>query len=198
MSKEELKPTAKADHSPTDGQESNQETSTVKDPEAVLAKNRELLGKLKEASDKLKEIEKQNYSLKSEKLTAEGKKDELIETLKEQLEATKRREAEVTWKAVSRQIGIEATKKGCKNVDTLLKVVDFKNASIDQENFSVASEDINMILEKAMKDHDYLFDKGVKGPKDAGPGARTEAAPKSLKEMSTKDLLEMYKKVSLS
>jgi hypothetical protein len=193
MEKEQQKPTAEAP-SPTDEQP-NQE-KTVKDPEAVLAKNRELLSKLKETGDKMKEMEKQLYSLKSDKLTAEGKKDELIETLKEQLDGEKKRNQEVTWKAVSRQIGMEAAKRGCKNVDTLMKVVDFKGASIDMENFTVANDDINLILDKAMKDHDYLFDKGMKGPKDAGPGKSVETKT-NLKDLKTSDLIDLYKKISL-
>lgn len=195
MSNEELKPTAEASKSPTDSAESNKEAQ-VKDPEAVLSKNKELLGKLKESSDKLKEMEKQLYAFKSEKLSAEGKKDELIETLKEQLKTAEQREQDLTWKAISRQIGIEATKKGCRNVDTLMKVVDFQNASIDKESFSVAQDDIQMILDKAMKEHDYLFEKSVSGPKDAGPGKKVEAPGKSLREMSTQELLDVYKKLS--
>lgn len=194
MSKEEMKPTAESGVSPTDSQK-NQETTEIKDPEAVLQKNRELLGKLKDTGEKLKEMEKQLYSMKSEKLTAEGRKDELIETLKEQIDLSKKREQELAWKAVSRQIGMEATKKGCKNVDALMKLVDFQGASIDQESFSVAEEDINLILGKAMKEHDYLFEKDLKGPKDAGPGKKVEAPAKSVKDMSTQELLELYKKL---
>jgi len=189
---EEAKPTAEQLDS------TSQNEVTVKDPEAVLAKNRELLGKLKETGDKLKTMEQQLYGLKSEKLSAEGKKDELIETLKEQLTSAKQKEEELTWKAVSRQIGMEAAKKGCKNVDTLMKVVDFKNASIDMESFSVAQEDITMILDKAMKDHDYLFDSGVKAPKDAGVGKSQGPASKSLRDMTTQELLEQYKKTALN
>jgi hypothetical protein len=189
---EEAKPTAEQLDS------TSQVEATVKDPDAVLAKNRELLGKLKETGEKLKEMEKQLYGLKSEKLSAEGKKDELIETLKEQLNSAKQKEEELTWKAVSRQIGMEAAKKGCKNVDTLMKVVDFKNASIDMESFSVAQEDISMILEKAMKDHDYLFDTGVKPPKDGGVGKSPVPPSKSLREMTTQELLEQYKKAALT
>jgi hypothetical protein len=192
MSKD-AKPTAEQDQNPTD----QVEFQEVKNPDAVLAKNKELLGKLKETGDKLKEMEKQLYSLKSEKLTAEGRKDELIETLKEQLEVSKQKETELTWKAVSRQIGIEATKRGCKNVDTLMKVVDFKNASIDMESFSVAADDINMILEKATKEHDYLFEKDLKGPRDAGPSKKVEAPAKSIKEMSAEELAQAFKNIRM-
>jgi predicted nuclease with TOPRIM domain len=187
---EESKPTAAS----TD---STSQEESIKNPEGVLAKNRELLGKLKEAGEKMKEMEKQLYALKSEKLSAEGKKDELIESLKEQVTNLKKREEELIWKAVSRQVGIEATKRGCKNVDTLMKVVDFKNVTLDTDSFSMAQEDINMILDRAVKEHDYLFDSGSKAPKDGGVGKNPEPPAKNIKEMTTKELLEHYKKLSL-
>jgi len=170
----------------------------VKDAEAVLAKNQELLGKLKSQTDKMKAMEEELGSLKNAKLTQEGKKDELIESLKDQLASVKQKESDLGWKIVSSQVGIEAAKRGCVNPEALMKLVDFGSVGVNADSFSIASDDVNLILDKAMKDHSYLFKPTKTGPKDGGisSGFNSDGG-KSFKDMSTKELLEAYKKISI-
>jgi hypothetical protein len=119
----------------------------VKDPKAVLAKNQELLAKNKSIADKAKALEEELNRIKTEKLQAEGKKDELIDALKQQVSASTKKHQELGWNLISSQVAVEASKKGCVNVDTLMKVVDFGSASIDTDSFKMAQEDINIILD---------------------------------------------------
>lgn len=177
------------------GAESTTSADEVKDPKAVLAKNQELLGKFKSASEKAKALEEELNKIRSEKLAAEGKKDELIEALKSQVSETKKRETQLGWNIVSGQVAVEAAKRGCLNVDTLMKVVDFGSAEIDAQNFTVAKEDINLILDKAVKDHQYLFQSQAKKPKDAGASHSIEV-DEDLSKMDTGKLLEAYRKIA--
>jgi hypothetical protein len=183
----------------TDGKstvEPTVQSEDVKDPKAVLAKNQELLGKVKSASEKAKALEDELNKIKSEKLAAEGKKDELIEALKSQVTEVKKRETQLGWNIVSGQVAVEAAKRGCVNVDTLMKVVDFGSAQIDTENFTVAKEDINLILDKAVKDHQYLFQSSVKKTKDAGASHSIDTEV-DIGKMSKDKLFEAYRQVSM-
>lgn len=173
----------------------NQGSDGVKDPKAVLAKNQELLAKNKSVSEKAKALEDELNRLKTEKMQAEGKKDELIEALKQQVSTSTKRHQELGWNLISSQVAIEAAKKGCVNVDTLMKVVDFGSAAIDTDSFKIAQEDVNIILEKAVKDHSYLFKSDTKKPKDGGASHNIET-PVDLSKMNKEQLLESYRKLA--
>jgi hypothetical protein len=183
----------------TDGkapESSTETTEEVKDAKAVLAKNQELLGKVKSASEKAKALEDELNKIKTEKLSAEGKKDELIEALKQQLADTKKKETQLGWNIVSGQVAMEAAKRGCVNVDTLMKVVDFGSAAIDTESYSLAKDDINLILDKAVKDHQYLFKTETKKPKDAGASHSIDTET-DFSKLKKDDLLDAYRKLAM-
>jgi len=184
------------DQTNANGENQNPTDDEVKDPKAVLAKNQELLGKLKTQNDKAKALEDELNKIRTEKMAAEGKKDELIEALKAQVENSKKKEAQLGWNIISGQVAVEATKKGCVNVDSLMKLVDFGSASIDSESLSISKDDVNIILEKAVKDHPYLFKSDVKKPRDGG-ASHSQEMPDDFKTMSKDKLLESYRKLAL-
>lgn len=165
----------------------------IKDPKAVLDKNRELLGKMKALAAENKEIKEKLSMSHVEKLAAEGKKDELIEAYKRENQAVKEQHTKMGWNVISSQIAVEAAKKGCVNTSTLMKVIDFENASINTTDFSIAREEIELILEKATKEHEYLFKKNVSAPKDGGIGSGPQKM--EISKLSMDDLKDIYRKL---
>lgn len=178
---------------PTGEQDPNNEPE-IKDPKAVLDKNRELLGKNKNLSTQNKELQDKLAQIEQEKLSAEGKKDELIESLKKKVSDLESNTKNLGWNMVSSQIAVEAAKRGCVNTNTLMKVIDFQNASINTDDFSIAQDDVKTILDNAMKDHEYLFKKNVTPPKDGGVGNSTPTV--DLKKMTTEQLKDEYRKLN--
>ena len=133
------------------------EAETVKNPEAVLAKNRELLNEKKALATKIAELESLQKEAQNQKLEAEGRKDELIKSLREENKEIKSKlsktQQSYNWTTVSNQIKEAAAGKGCKDPNALLKLLgsDDLNAIEVDENFNVNQEDLDRVLDKASK-----------------------------------------------
>lgn len=168
---------------------------TVKNPEAVLAKNRELLNEKKQMAQKIAEFESRFKEISDQKLMAEGKKDELIKSLRDENREVKERLSKTQhsyqWTTVSNQIKEAAVAKGCKDPNALLKLLsdDDLNAIEVDENFSVNTEDLNRVLDKASKQFSNikLFGSDVKVD-DIIPSNTIKT--KSTAEMSRDELKE--------
>jgi len=108
-------------------QESNQQTEIVSNPDAVLAKNRELLGKTKKLKDELAEM--QEWKRQQELADQERKGDlqGVIESLREENSKLKTEKGEVqknyAFTTFSEQNKRAAAKEGCTNPDKLLKLM---------------------------------------------------------------------------
>lgn len=168
---------------------------TVKNPEAVLAKNRELLGERRVMASELAELKAQMKTINDEKLMAEGNKDEVITSLRGELDTIKKtskeKEDAFNRNTVFSQIKEAAAKKGCKNPDALLKLMstDDLNTIEVYDDYKVNTEDLNRVLEKTDKDYSEikLFGKSVKVD-DLTPGSKIVSSKKSLDQMSTAEL----------
>ncbi len=101
-----------------------EDNEPVKNPDAVLAKNRELLAEKKSMAAKIAGYESEMQTINDAKLEAEGKKDDVISSLRRQLgEATEnlsKKEKNYNWNTVSSQIKEGAAAKGCANPAKLL------------------------------------------------------------------------------
>lgn len=174
---------------------------TVNNPEAVLAKNRELLGERRAMVTELADLKASMKVINDDKLLAEGNKDEVITSLREQLSnsESKAKEKADTYNrnTVFSQIKEAALAKGCKNPEALLKLMsndDLNSIEID-DNYKVNAEDLNRVLEKTDKDYSEikLFGKTVKVD-DIVPGNKIASSKKALGDMSTAELeAEMLK-----
>jgi hypothetical protein len=171
----------------------NTDKEEIKDPKAVLEKNKELLGKNKTLSTQLKELQDRFSKIEEEKLKGEGKKDEILESYKKKVSDLEGEKNKIGWNFITGQVAVEATKRGCVNTATLMKVIDLQNASINMDDFTVAKEDIESILEKASKEHEYLFKKQSNPPKDGGVGNSTP--PLDIDKASMDDLKNLYRKL---
>jgi|CXWL01.1.fsa_nt_gi DNA repair exonuclease SbcCD ATPase subunit len=154
---------------------------------------RKILSEKKKLEEKFSSIESELNTLRDEKLGAEGKKDELIESLKKKELAAQGRVKELVgsfaYSKLVDSISVEAAKQGCSNVDAFLKLVEFPTEAVDAEDgFRVNGDAIKMAIEKVKKDYPELslFNKSVASVKAGVPmGAASGGTQNmSIKEMS--------------
>jgi len=140
-------------------QESNQQTEIVSNPDAVLAKNRELLGKTKKLKDELAEM--QEWKRQQELADQERKGDlqGVIESLREENSKLKTEKGEVqknyAFTTFSEQIKRAAAKEGCTNPDKLLKLMtaeQMKSVEVD-DSFRVNGDDLTRLMDTLKEEH---------------------------------------------
>ena len=140
----------------------------VKNPEAVLAKNKELLGRRKSTKSELEELrnwkKEQELAEQQRNGDLEGVINALREennTLKSNLTETKRGYA---TKSVEDQIKSAARAKGCVNADKLMRLLTKDQLSTVQvgDDFRVNGDDLTRLMDDLEKEHSDigLFKKG--------------------------------------
>lgn len=121
-----------------------------------------------------------------EQLEKNGEFQKLYEEAKAKLAEveTQRKSERATfaYQTVASQFKAEAAKLGCKRLDALEKLVDLDElAAHVGSNYVVEDKALKSFVEKAQKDHDYLFAKEAPGFRDAPP-ANNPASAKSWQE----------------
>lgn len=183
------------------GQSANGETNTeeIKNPEAVLKKNRELLAKLKAEQDKAKSIQEKLDQIEQEKLAQAGKKDELIDALKTKAKTLEDQYKQATQtfalKSVNSQVLDAARAMGCEKPEVIMKLADLSSVTVN-DDFSVDTEALKSALEKVREDVPALFKKAAAAPRDGVPSTG-DLKPKLPNQMSIAELKEMYEKKAL-
>lgn len=167
----------------TDGQntesdasgENQQTTEQVKNPEGVLSKNRELLGINKKLSSKVSELQEMVESFNQDKQISEGKKDEVIGKLREEVRALKSELSDTkdsyNWNTVESQVKSAALKDGCVDADKLVRLLDeddFATLEVDSK-YRVNQDDLTSLLNKAKKENGFLFSQGSANIDDLTP-----------------------------
>lgn len=156
----------------------------------------------KKAKAKLDEISKKLKEFEERDLAAQGKSQELIESLRSQIKEKDEKLQNVVggfaYKSVSSQIREEAIKQGCLDVDLLLKASndEFSKIEVDAENgFSVNSDDLKRFMETTMTKHPMLFKKSAPKFHDASPGGVVDGK-KDFSKMTSAELLQEYKNLA--
>lgn len=179
------------------GQDQNEQ---VKDPGAVLKKNRELLAKLKAEQEKAKAAHEKLEQLEQEQLAHAGKKDELIESLKKQVREKDEKLKGVTQtfalKSVNSQVIDAARAMGCEKPEVIMRLADLSDVTV-QDDFTVDQTALKAALDKVKSDLPELFKKTPAAPRDGVPSNQVDK-PKPLGQMSIKELQELYTKKALS
>jgi len=180
-------------------QEANGEiTEEIKNPEAVLKKNRELLAKLKAEQEKAKSIQEKLDMIEQEKLAQAGKKDELIEALKNKTKTLEEQYKSATQtfalKTVNSQVMDYARSMGAEKPEVIMKLADLSTVTVN-EDFSVDSDALKLALEKVRDEVPALFKKVPAAPKDGVPAV--DSGPKGVGQMSIKELQDLYLKKAL-
>jgi hypothetical protein len=134
---------------------------------------KKVLGEKKKLDEKLSAYEKELATLRDEKLSAEGKTAELLETTKKRLVETegkyKKAVGSFAYTLVSSKVEAEAVKLGCNNINDLLALSDLSEIEVD-DDFKVNVDQVKALVEKQRKERAYLFSKQVAGPR-VGAGA---------------------------
>ena len=167
--------------------------------------HRKLLAQRKKDQERIQELESFQQTVDLEKKELEGKKDEVIQELKQSLEKTKNENLSIlrnfTKKTVVSEIAKEALSRGLQHekLPKFLKLTEesfFNNTEnpiqID-ENFNIANKEVfSSILEKEVNENSEWFIKQAKAPNDVVPGANQMRVPdKKLEDKSFDELAAM-------
>ena len=164
----------------------------------VAAENKSYRKKANELKDKLDAEVKKRQELENEKLQSEGKFKELAESKTKEADEWKKKAIEkdqaYAYKVISGAVKIEAIKRGCKNVDHLIKLLDLSELETD-DDYNIKSESLKSLMDLAVKEIDYLFKKSsakvIDGtPVDEKPEDKKAAYHKELSACKTQRELD--------
>lgn len=154
------------------------------------------LAQRKADQEKLRSLEEKLNSLENEKLEAEGDKDKLIESLKNQLKDSRdkltTKQKTYADKALRSQIELKAKEFGCIDTDVLYKTMDLDKLTIDlvNDDLQVDQDGLKDQLESLRKDKSYLFSASAPKIRDGNPVKETiaDTKEKSFADMSLDEL----------
>lgn len=178
---------------PASGDEQGKKDSVAYETyQKLLAEKKKLQTETQEIKTKLDEYEQG-------KLEAEGKLKEALENAKQLNTKLKTDKVElfkkVADKAIRSQFFRKAEKLGCHDPEVAMKALSFDDLEIT-EDFEFDENKLEEKLQVLTKEKPYLFKKDVKLPADVTP-TNKNAPEKSFADMSTQELLNKYKEISL-
>ena len=126
-------------------------------------------------------------------LESEGKKDELLDKYKKELDETKSllttKEKTFAWKTITSTIKEEALRNGCTNPDKLIKLLDdsdLKGLEIG-DDYTIEQASLKQLIEKSKAENAFLFNKTVA----IATGTPNNNSPQK-KASSERELFESY------
>lgn len=176
----------------TNGADSSVNDTEIKNPESILAKNRELLALQRKQKDELDSMKNRLAEIEQQKMSAEGKKDEVITKLNEQIRSANtelsKLKTSYAVRTVQNQVKQKAAEMGCVDTDLLLKAVDLQAISVVDEEFNVDQQLLGTQMESLKKTKPFLFKKSGPDIKDgipvnSGMQNGVDVSKMSLKEM---------------
>ena len=149
-----------------------------------------LRARLQEVEDKLKATEQAKFE-------AEGNKDELIASLKTQVEEYKtvssQEKAARAKEKISSQVQKKALEMGCVDPELVTELVDFSRLSVD-ESYRVGDDSLLLALDKLKRDKSYLFNQRKAAVVDGAPQAtHTGNVETDLSKMTYAQKQELYR-----
>lgn len=153
-------PSGATDKSVSDGvQQSSTQTQTEtlsKSDTVAYETHKKLLGEKKRVQSQLEEMQTKLNSLTEEKLSAEGKKDELLEAYKKRLNEMESKVQDFAYTSVSNSVRMKAKEMGCVDDEVVVKLIDLTKLSVG-EGFTVDPDEVRTMLESVKKEKSYLF-----------------------------------------
>jgi len=184
---------------PTQGSAEGGNQETKKDTVAYDT-YRKLLGEKKTVSSALAEAQARLEALEQDKLSADGKKDELIQKLQKGVSEKEERLKKVVgafqYRTVSNKFMEKAKAAGCVAPDKLAALADLSTIEVDVDNdFAVSEESVTSIIEGLKKEVPFFFQKGNVNILDKTPNNNIETkheSPQSkIDKMSVTDLMNL-------
>jgi len=191
---EDQKVVTQPNDNPTDEVVNNQ--PEIKDPNAVLAKNKELLGKLSSTKTELDELREFKRKQEIEAEERKGNYDGVIKRLREENEelrtSNKKEKVSRVFSAYETQIKEAARAEGCVNPDKLLRLMSteqFKEIQLD-DSLNANKDDLKAVMAKLKAEHEDigLFRTAAPRVNTAGGGFSTGNIEKSVKEMTADEI----------
>lgn len=184
--------------------ESNQKTE-IKNPDAVVAKNRELLAEKRRLQEQLDELREFKTSTEIERKEKKGEFIEVISSLKEEIKTLKgeikERDTKGAYKTLKNQVSKEAEKLGCKDSDMFFEMAmtkygkEFATVEYDKEGEAYSSEDVRDVVEKLKSNIPYMFGADSVNHTPATMVNGVTSKKKSLSEMSSDELTALWKQM---
>lgn len=212
MAEEILSESAQPDGGKSAPTETNQEIVVNRSPEEYAKRVQELAAENKRRKEseralkaQLDDISKKLQEKETKEVEEQGKWKDAYEKIKAELESTKtqakQKESTFAFKTVSGQFAAEAAKAGCLNPTALTKLATAEGLLNDLEisdEFEVSQESLKAAIEKAQKEHHYLFGKTTPAVRDGVPGGKTKSALAStdLTKMSVDELKALAKRLN--
>jgi len=157
-----------------------------------------ILSDLKKERDKRRELEGRFQELERQKLEAEGKKDELIQSYKKQIDQYKQQVITSIKSKVEDQIAMKAKDLGCVDTELLLKTVDTNSVEVDNSSFKITDPDAVMVMiEQVRKSKPYLFKQHGPEIRDGLPN-NNKPPVKPFHEMSKDELVAYANKAGIT
>jgi small-conductance mechanosensitive channel len=134
-----------------------------------------LLAEKKKEQERRKELEAKLTVVETERLEAEGKKDELIKALKTQVAETAKKlnSATATYaqRLVEAQVSQKAKEFGCIDTELLTKALDINSLEVS-EDFTIDSSSLEAQLNDIRKTKPYLFKNDAPKFRDGAPASK--------------------------
>lgn len=171
----------------------------IKDPKAVLAKNRELLAEVAKIKAEKLALQNERDAAELAKVEATGNKDAVIETLRKQAkDAEEKRVADSKRfgkKTVNDQLVSAALQMGAEKPELVLRLVDTASIGID-DDYQVDSAALKAALGKVKEDVPALFKKQAAAPRDGNPSGFTPDGKVDVSKLSREQMKDAFRKVS--
>ena len=152
-----------------------------------------ILTELKRERSTRRDLESKLQELERGKLEAEGKKEDLIKSLRQELTEYKTQIATSIKSKVEDQVAMRAKDLGCVDTELLLKAVDLSSVEVDSRSFKITEpEAVQAMIEHVRKNKPYLFKQAGPEVRDGLPLNRT-APQKSFNDMTREELAEFAK-----
>jgi hypothetical protein len=170
-------------------QEPKKDTVAYDSYRKVVGKSKKVMAENEDLRNRLQEFEQQ-------KMADEGRKDELIKTLRNELDSTKnnyeKEKQTYAWNVFSGHVKTAAAKRNCLDPDKLLRLLDKEDLGAVEVNddYSVNTEDLDRLLDKAMKENEFLFQKPAVKVNDVTPNNEKPSATSEISGMTKEQMLQ--------
>lgn len=149
------------------GQESKKDLAGGKDQVSHETYKR-TVGEVKRLKEQLREaqaLKERLAELEQNEQMRAGKHEETIQSLRAELDKTKKSERSVfqkyAYKSLGSQVREEAMKHGCVDPNALMKLADLSDVEVDAETFEADKEKIAEIVSSMKTSSPYLFAKAA-------------------------------------
>ncbi len=190
-------PSGASEESQSDNQTGGPESVTGgHNVDGLLKHKDKLLGENKKLKAEMAELRRMVESSHQEKLQAEGKKDELIASLKKEKDELSKKvvgtHSAFATRVISGELKAEAAKQGCVALEDFVRLVDINEIEVD-EGYNPDPEKIKTLVQDAMRTKPYLFSKSGPSVNARLPSGEAPSAPQKedLSKYSAKELLEL-------